>query len=391
MVLSSGSAASPGRVLVTDGEFKHTLGIVRQLARRGHEVHLIARSKRAPAVHSRAVRRWHRAPAPEGPEYDARLLEVAQSLAPVSLLPVGSGAVAAADRLRGRLPAAVGLALPPRDSLAVANDKPRTAELARKLGIRAPRERRVASLEEARAALRELGAPLVLKSAREEGVKTVRYAHDEAGLSAAYEGARGAGGAVLAQEYVAGAGSGFSALYWNGRLERSFMHRRVREWPPSGGTSACAESVLDALALARAGAALLDALAWHGVAMVEFKGDLERGAPALIEINAKFWGSHDLALACGVDFPGDLVALLEGRALEPRPAPARAVRFSWPLGGDLWHGFFRPSSLPAVLWDALSPSVAHSFRPGDPVPHFYELAQWLRSAPGAWREHRSTR
>jgi hypothetical protein len=125
--------------------------------------------------------------------------------------------------------------------------------------------------------------------------------------------------------------------------------------------------------------------------MVEFKGALASGALALIEINAKFWGSHDLALAAGVDFPGDLVALLEGRALAPDSGPRRRVRFAWPLGGDLWHGLFRPSSLPAVLLDALSPGVAHSYRLGDPLPLFYEIAQWLRSAPGAWREHRMTR
>src|SRR5262245_43316988 len=275
-------SSAPGRVLVTDGEFKHTLGIVRALARRGHEVHLIARSGAAPAAHSRAVRRWHRAPAVGASEYDARLLALAESLAPVSLLPVGSGAVAAADRLRRRFPSTVRMALPPCESLAIANDKQRTAELAGRLGLVAPRERKVASLEEARAAWRELGSPLVLKSAREEGVKTVRYARDEAMVATAFAAARDAsGGAVLAQEYIAGTGYGFCALYWNGALRRSFMHRRVREWPPSGGTSACAESVPDAPALAEAGAALLDALSWHGVAMVEFKGALATGPPAL--------------------------------------------------------------------------------------------------------------
>src|SRR5439155_898718 len=100
-----------------------------------------------------------------------------------------------------------------------------------------------------------------------EGVKTVRYARDEAGVAAAFAAARAASlEDVLAQEYVAGEGYGWSALYWNGALQRSFMHRRVREWPPSGGTSACAESVLDAPALARPGAAPLDALRAHGVA-----------------------------------------------------------------------------------------------------------------------------
>lgn len=383
-------AAKPGRVLVTDGEFKHTLGIVRSLGVRGYEVHLLAVSARAPAAHSRWVTRWHPAPPAGGADYDRRLLEVSASLAPVSLIPVGSGATAAADRVRDRLAPGVRLAIAGSGSLAVANDKRRTEELARGLGVRTPAGRRVGSPEEARAAFRELGAPLVLKSAREEGRKVLRYARREPDVAAAFEAVRAAAAdEVIAQAYVTGDGYGYSALYWNGARLRAFVHRRVREWPPSGGTSACAESVARAPGIERAGAALLDALAWHGVAMVEFKGDPD-GSPALIEINAKFWGSLDVALAAGVDFPGDLAALLEGGTLPPQ-APVRRVRFSWPLGGDLWHGLFRPASLPRVLWDAISPRVAHSLRLDDAGPHAWEALQWARSAPGAWREHRNLR
>ena len=36
-------AVPQGRVLVTDGELKHTLGIARALHARGHEVHVLAR------------------------------------------------------------------------------------------------------------------------------------------------------------------------------------------------------------------------------------------------------------------------------------------------------------------------------------------------------------
>lgn len=383
------SAGKPGRVLVTDGEFKHTLGIVRSLGTRGHEVHLLARSGRAPAAHSRWVARWHAAPAAGASQYDVRLIEVAAALAPVSLIPVGSGAWASADRLRDRLPPGVGLAIATRESFAIANDKRQTADVARMLGVRTPEERPVRSLEDARSAWKELGVPLVLKSAREEGRKVLRYVRSAEQLPAAFEAVRAAaGGEVIAQSHVAGDGYGFSALYWHGVRVRGFAHRRVREWPPSGGTSACAESVTGAPEIERAGAALLDALKWHGVAMVEFKGSPAQ--PVLIEINAKFWGSLDVALAAGVDFPGDLTALLEGRTLPPQ-APVRPVRFSWPLGGDLWHGLFQPASLPRVLWDALSPAVAHNFRWDDAAPHWWEALQWARSTPGAWNEHRNLR
>jgi predicted ATP-grasp superfamily ATP-dependent carboligase len=383
---------TPGRVLVTDGEFKHTLGIVRALASSGHEVHVLARSSRAPAVHSRAVRDWQSMPA-DPAAYAPTLLDAASRMAPVSVVLVGSDAMRAGDGLRAAWPQGVRVALPPPDSYAIAMAKDRTAELARSVGVDTPRTRLVASPAELADAWRELGSPLVLKSAREEGIKALRYVRTESELVPAFERVRAdATAGIMAQEYVAGDGWGFSALYWNGRRVRSLMHRRVREWPPTGGASAAAESVPDCPPLERAGTALLDALRWHGVAMVEFKGDPARRL-TLIEINAKFWGSHDVALAAGVRFPCDLVALLEGRDvrdLGPQPAVPR-VRFTWPLGGDLWHGLFRPASLPGVLWDAMSPAVAHSFRWSDPAPHAWELVQWARSTPGALREARALR
>jgi predicted ATP-grasp superfamily ATP-dependent carboligase len=291
----------------------------------------------------------------------------------------------------------VRVALPPADSFEIANDKARTAEVARAAGIGTPREALVADFDAARAAAGALGYPLVLKSAREEGRKALRYVRAEGELATAFAAVRAIStGGVLAQEKVGGDGFGFSALYWNGRRVRHCMHRRLREWPPTGGTSAAAESLVAAPALERAGTAVLDALRWHGVAMVEFKGPAGAAAEdspgelKLMEVNAKFWGSHDLALAAGVNFPGDLVDLLEGRELLP-PAPVRGVRFAWPLGGDLWHGIFRPSALPRVLWDAISPAVARSFRLSDPAPHLWELLQWARSTPGAAREQRELR
>ena len=252
------------------------------------------------------------------------------------------------------------------------------------------RELAVADAGQVRAALDEFDAPIVLKSSREEGIKVLRYVSDVAGAEAAFAAVRAAStDGVLAQEYIRGDGYGFSALYWNGRLKRAFMHRRVREWPPTGGASTAADALPVAPALEVAGTNLLDTLAWHGVAMVEFKGDVN-GRLALMEINAKFWGSHDVALAAGVNMPADLVTLLEGGTLPPQ-APVRPLRFTWPLGGDLWHGLARPGSLPRVLWEACSPAVSHNMRWSDPMPHFVEFVQWARSAPGALHDARTMR
>src|SRR5215212_4819662 len=251
--LKDGAEARPGRVLVTDGEFKHTLGIVRALAARGHEVHLMARSGRAPAAHSRAVAAWHPGPPSGAAEFDDRLLEVLATLQPLSLVPIGSGAMASAHRLRARFDSGVRVALPPPAGFETANDKLRTGEVARSVGLQTPREWLVADALTADATAREIGFPLVLKSPNEEGRKALRYVARPEDLAVAFGEVRtlSSSGSVLAQERVPGEGYGFSALYWQGRRVRHFMHRRVREWPPSGGTSACAESLPDAPELER--------------------------------------------------------------------------------------------------------------------------------------------
>ena len=130
-------SARAGKVLLTDGEFKHTLGMARALASRGHDVHLVARSGRAPAAHSRAVHRVHYLPAPSDPSYANALLELVIAQAPLSVVLVGDGAVRAGDEKRGRWPRAAAVALPPRASLQVANDKAKTGELALGSGYQA--------------------------------------------------------------------------------------------------------------------------------------------------------------------------------------------------------------------------------------------------------------
>lgn len=76
------------------------------------------------------------------------------------------------------------------------------------------------------------------------------------------------------------------------------MHRRIREVPPSSA----AESTYNS-ELLKLGRKILELLNWHGVAMVEFRRDSATGEFKLIEINPKFWGTLDLAIAAEIDFP----------------------------------------------------------------------------------------
>ncbi len=63
------------------------------------------------------------------------------------------------------------------------------------------------------------------------------------------------------------------------------------------------ESIALDEALESSGVRLLDALDLRGVAMVECKREVGTGRPVVMEANGRFWGSLQLAIDAGVDFP----------------------------------------------------------------------------------------
>lgn len=107
----------------------------------------------------------------------------------------------------------------------------------------------------------------------------------------------------LIQEYIKGEGQGYFAIF-NRKSEPKvvFGHRRIREYPITGGPSAFCESHYNSKVM-ECGDRLLRALDWYGLAMVEFKIDERDQLPKLMEINPRVWGSMPLAIASGVDFP----------------------------------------------------------------------------------------
>ena len=106
----------------------------------------------------------------------------------------------------------------------------------------------------------------------------------------------------LVQSYISGHGFGVSCVF-NDQHEpvEIFCHKRLREYPVSGGPSTLCESVWDDNMVQHA-VNLLKALNWKGFAMVEFKGDQD-GDVHLMEINPRFWGSMMLSLYSGCDMP----------------------------------------------------------------------------------------
>jgi predicted ATP-grasp superfamily ATP-dependent carboligase len=213
--------------------------------------------------------------------------------------------------------------------------------LANELGVPTPRTVVAATAAEGVDAAAGLPFPVVIKPSRSR-VRTgstwlstgVSYAADPADLGRQLSELPPAAYPVLLQERIEGPGRGLFACFDQGRPVALFAHRRLREKPPSGGVSVLCESApLDPVAV-EYGTRLLSRLGWQGVAMVEFKQDQRDGSLRLMEINARFWGSLQLAIDAGVDFPRILADVAAGKA-PASPAPYRVgIRTRW-LAGDL--------------------------------------------------------
>lgn len=199
----------------------------------------------------------------------------------------------------------------------------------------------------------------------------------------------------LVQKRIDGPGVGIFLLMKNGEIVAEFSHKRIREKPPSGGVSVLCESIEMPTDAMQTAVKILEKLRWTGVAMVEFKIDQEGNVAKLIEVNARFWGSLELAISCGVDFPFLLFRLASGENISRSNGYTIGLKSRWELG-DLDHLFirlFRSSSnlnlrsyhasrislVKDFLFDFFRPSVKNEIMQlHDMKPFFQELKGYVK-------------
>lgn len=327
-------------ILVTDGDNRAALAIVRSLGRR-HRVTVGA--ARHPTLASVSRFCHARLSYPDPAAYEAEFVDtLARAVTERGidmLIPVSDIATLTIAEHRDRF--ACRLPLPSTEALQLAANKATTLTLAQQLGIATPRMRIVEHpRDRGRVLTPDDTFPLVLKPARSRirvasgwAATAVRFAANPNELAQALAELPREAYPLIVQERIHGPGVGVFACYDRGRCIALFSHRRLREKPPSGGVSVLCESApLDPKAVQDA-TRLLDRIGWHGVAMVEFKRDERDGVPKLMEINGRFWGSLQLAIDAGVDFPA-LVTELGGNDPAPVVDGYRlGVRSRW-LWGD---------------------------------------------------------
>jgi predicted ATP-grasp superfamily ATP-dependent carboligase len=392
---------------VTDGDERPALAVTRSLARHGVSVIVGAAGPTSLASRSRGCARHVTYPSPHRhPEqFDRFLLDFVRRERVSVVVPITDVTTHLVSRNRRVLLPHAAVAAPSFEAFDAIADKTLLLDRAAAAGVPVPRTAFVDSVTTLRGALAHLEYPVVVKPFRSRIrvnggwlATSVRYARSEAELVALYQTTEYlARYPSMVQERIVGPGTGLFVLCDHGRIRAEFAHRRLREKPPSGGVSVLAESIPVDPGLRDQAERLLSALGWHGVAMLEYKRDARTNRPYLMEINGRFWGSLQLAIDAGVDFPVLAFQLALGCPPGPRPAYRVGIRSRWLLG-DLDHLIARLRGTDAGTLPGGAPSrgrVVADFlkaagrglrydvvRLSDPAPFLHELSQYLRDALG---------
>ena len=317
-------------IVITDGKYRSAISAARTLGRAGLRV-VVTQTRgdtrvEPPVFSSRyaAETIWIEGRASDE-AYPERLREVLRRYDRPVLFCVGAASLNAVSRERAAFETCCDMLIAPPEVLDALNDKAAVHARAEALGLPVPKEYHGAPEAFPVVIKPHCGEKFGLKAAQR-----YRIATDAASYEAALAELRQYDPDPIVQEKIAGEGRGVSLLLdREGRLVDAICHRRVREYPITGGPSACCESIYDPALIDRA-YRLLQSFGFTGLAMVEFKGE------RILEVNPRVWGSFPLTTCAGSQMAVKYAAAAAGEPVDYVPQDyAVGVRMRFVLNDTL--------------------------------------------------------
>lgn len=350
------------KILITDGNFKHTLAAIKSLKSHGDEITVCSHIPFSMSFYSTYCDHHLLAPNPESDNTFAQfILDEVQKTKYDVIIPVSYAAVMQLTPIKKEIEKYSALPVPTIWSLSIASNREATMEFVKELGLRIPKTWSVDSFN-----INDIDFPAVIKGP--EGSKFMIYVNT---LDEFMDGLRNSPKNSIIQEYIHGDGYGFFALYDKGHVRSWFMHKRLREYPITGGPSTLAESV-DDYQLRDFGIKILNNLRWNGVAMIECKKDSKTGEFVLMEINPKLWGSLALSIESGVDFPYMLSRMATQTYFEPPSDYKIGIKYRWVFPGDLFNAI-TSKSIKRFINDFKDPTIKSDINIHDIIPTLTQI------------------
>ncbi len=391
-------------VLVTDAHQRSALAVLRSLRRKGIDVTLASPTRLSPSFYSRYCQHYFTYPSPteDVERFLESLLQAVKARHHKVLFALSDETVLPISKFRNEFTPYISIPLTEHCVIEKATDKTELIKLAAKLGIPFPKTYFVQGIEELDSIINKISYPVVVRTRRSRiwqdnkiVAGKVLYANSSEELLSAYREIAQIITPPIIQEFIPGKGYGVFALMNNSSPRALFAHKRIREVPYTGGSSSLRESV-SVPQMADYAVKLLQALEWHGVCMVEFRLDERDGQPKLIELNPRFWGSLELSIVSGVNFPFLLYQMVVDGDVSPVVDYKTGVKCRWLIPGDISYltsvmrketlSFIpKPSKLSATLefLKFFGKDLHYDyFSFDDPKPAVANIVFWLRSLLG---------
>jgi len=352
-------------ILLIGGLSKSPIAGIRALARAGHEVDAAFERRAhqpngALCFRSKYIRSCFVLPHPleDQDQFTERLLELVRRGRYDAVLPWDHYSAIPIAQHRKDFSRYTGLAVPDYALYERVHDKAVLHGELREWGFEVPRFYTYQTLDELLA--QPIEFPVVLKARKNTGVaRGLRYATDPAELRAAYQEIERHDPRLPAlddftrpfvQEYVPGCSHDCVALCNRGQLRAAMTQVRRDTYPVNGGITATGITT-DEPGLVRYARGLLEALQWHGPCQVEVKKDARDGRYKLMEINPRFWGSIDLAIRAGINFPALTAALAANGDCREVLAYRVGLMYKFLLPTELYSIYQDPGRRLRRLWE----------------------------------------
>ena len=297
------------RVLVTDAGHKNALAAVRSLGKKGIKVDVSGKNIFGQSFYSKYCNHRFLYPDPENKTKDFInfMIKIVQKNRYDVFLPIGASTTVPISYYKSKFEPYTRLPIPDYDTLIKAHDKPTALKMAKNCGIPIPQTYFPKDKGEVRKLSKEITYPAVIKLRRGSSTIGLRYANSPEGLIKNYFDKRQSNLTFdydfpMIQEYIPGEVHDVCVLFNKGEPRAVLTQKRIKMNPPTGGGGIVNETT-DEPDLKEMAVRLLKKMRWHGPAQVEFKIDSRDGIPKLMEVNAKFWGTLDLSIQAGIDFP----------------------------------------------------------------------------------------
>lgn len=376
-------------ILITDVDRRKALPIIRSLGRRGVRVIGMSATGFSVGGLSRYCAKTLRSPDykldPEG--WVRFVAETCETYRPDVFLPLEDKAIELCLANPECFTTHSRALLPSAEVMELSYDKWKTCELARRLDIPIPQSHCPENLEELRALAAGWQGGCVIKPRKTSGSRGLHFVDDPAEIERVWQEVSREFPRPIVQHRMDAAGDAFGVFVMideAGELVGLFGHKRLREFPITGGPSTLCRSHRDEALIERS-LRLLREIDFRGVAMVEYKVDRASGEAMLLEINPRFWGSIGLAIHAGVDFPLLYHRAVLGLGNEPVLEYAPDVYGRWLFPGDLLHFLKNPDRMklePSFFWFRGDNLAYDILSLDDPMPAFGMLVEAVRRALG---------